>query len=265
MKAIWNGAISFGLVSIPVELYSAETGNELQFKLIDCRDEHRIKYQRINEVTGQEVAWENIAKAYEFENGDYVVMTDEDFERADMAATKQLAIESFINQDELSLIYLEKPYYIVPAKHGEKPYVLLRDAMKKTHRIAVARIILRTKGYLAAVYPLGDALVMNLIRYYDEIRPVADLPVPHTADISPKEMQLAENLIFGMVEDWKPEEFRDQYKDAIMKRIEAKAVKTPAEIEAADREAQQPKRSDKVIDIMDLLKKSVESRKAGNA
>lgn len=260
MKSIWDGAISFGLVSIPVELYSAEKGNELSFKLIDCRDEHGIKYQRINEATGKEVPWEHIGKAYEFDNGDYVVMTDEDFERADIMAVKQISIEAFINRDELDLIYLEKPYYIVPEKTGEKPYVLLREAMRKTNRIAIARVVLRTKGYLAAIYPLEDALVMNLIRYYDEVRPVKDLEVPHAADISSKEMKLAESLIYGMVDDWKPEEYRDQYKDAVMKRIEAKAVKTPEEIEAEDKKAMQPKRSDKVIDIMDLLKQSVESR-----
>lgn len=259
MKSIWNGAISFGLVNIPVGLYSVEESKELKFSLVDSRDEHKIKYQRINEVTGEEVPWVNIAKAYEFDDGNYTVMTDEDFVKADVSATKALNIETFIKKEELSLIYLEKPYYIVPEKGGEKPYVLLREAMKKAGKIAVARVVLRTKAYLAAVYALGDALVLNLIRFHDEIRGVEELNIPHTANITVKEMALAERLIDGMTDEWKPEEYKDVYRDAVMKRIEAKSKKTLVEVDEKDIHAEM--HSEKVISIMDLLKRSVEAKK----
>jgi len=259
MKSIWNGAISFGLVNIPIGLYSVEENKELKFKLIDRRDEHKIVYKRINEVTGKEVPWENIAKAYEFDDGNFVVMTEEDFMKADASATKALAIETFIKLEELSLIYLERPYYIEPDKSGEKPYVLLREAMKRTGRIAVARIVLRTKGYLAAIYTLDDALVLSLIRFHDEIRPIQELNIPHSANVSNKEMELAESLIEGMTEEWKPEEFKDEYQDALMKRIESKSKKTL--VEDDDKVMHDEAPSEKVIDIMDLLKKSVEAKK----
>ncbi len=131
MRSIWKGAISFGLVNIPVSLYSAEESNDLKFSLIDKRDESKIRYQRINEATGEEVSYDNIVKAYEFDDGDYVIMTDEDFEKADVEATKTVDIETFIKRDELNFMYLEKPYFIAPTKGGEKPYVLLREAMEK--------------------------------------------------------------------------------------------------------------------------------------
>ncbi|MHB1314516.1 MAG: non-homologous end joining protein Ku [Christensenellales bacterium] len=259
MKAIWKGTISFGLVSIPVDLYPAVESNDLKFNLIDNRDENKIKYQRINEATGEEVSWDNIARAYEFDDGNYVVMTDEDFVKADAAATKTLDIETFIKKEELSFLYLEKPYYIVPDKGGEKPYVLLREVMKKTGRIAVARAVIRTKGYLAAVYPLKDALVLNLIRFHDEIRSAEELDIPLSQKISAKEMVLAETLIHGMSEEWQPDKYKDEYRDAVMKRIEGKSRKTL--VEADEKEVYEEAASGKIIDIMDLLKRSVEAKK----
>ena len=259
MKPIWKGSISFGLVNIPVDLYSAEENNELKFSLIDSRDENKIKYQRINEATGEEVPWDSIAKAYEFDDGKYVIMTDEDFVKADVSATKTLAIETFIKQEELSLIYLEKPYYIIPDKGAEKPYILLREAMKKTGKIAVARVVLRTKGYLAAIYTQDDALVLNLIRFHDEIRSIKELSIPHSEKISTKELELAGSLIEGMTEEWKPEEYKDEYRDAIMKRIEGKSRKTL--VEDDDKDIPDAAPSGKVINIMDLLKRSVETKK----
>ncbi len=260
MKSIWTGAISFGLVNIPVNLFSAEQDNDLKFHLIDARDDNKIKYQRVNEVTGEEVSWDNIAKAYEFDDGNYVVMTDEDFVRADASAAKTLAIETFISQQELSLIYLDKPYYISPEKGGEKAYVLLREAMKKTGKTAIARVVIRTKGHLAAIYSHNDALVLNLIRFYDELRSIEELKIPHTEKFSQKEMELAESLINGMSEEWKPENYKDEYREAVMKRIEGKSKKTLVDVE--DKDDDQPQASSgKIIDIVDLLKKSVEARK----
>lgn len=264
MRSIWKGAISFGLVNIPVSLYSAEESNDLKFSLIDKRDESKIKYQRVNESTGKEVTWDNIVKAYEFEDGDYVIMTDEDFEKADVEATKTVDIETFIKKDELSFMYLEKPYYIAPTKGGEKPYVLLREAMEKTGKIAIARVVIRTRAYMAAIYSLEDALVLNLIRFHDDLRSMEELKVPKSVKISTKEMELAESLIDGMTAAWNPEEYKDEYKDAVMKRIEAKAKKKGKALDDEDQEEEKAA-SGKVVDIMDLLRKSVEakSKKSG--
>lgn len=263
MRSIWKGAISFGLVNIPVSLYSAEESNDLKFSLIDKRDESKIKYQRVNESTGKEVTWDNIVKAYEFDDGDYVVMTDEDFEKADVEATKTVDIETFIQRDELSLMYLEKPYYIAPTKGGEKPYVLLREALEKTEKIAIARVVIRTRAYLAAIYSLENVMVLNLIRFHDDLKSVEELKVPKSVKISDKEMELAESLIEGMTAEWNPEEYKDEYKDAVMKRIEAKSKKKGKALDDEEQEEEKAS-SSKVVDIMDLLKKSVEAKKAGN-
>ena len=260
MKSIWKGAISFGLVNIPVNLYSAEESNDLKFSLIDKRDESRIRYQRVNETTGEEVSWDNIVKVYEFEDGEYVIMTDEDFEKADVEAVKTVDIETFIQREELSLMYLEKPYYVAPTKGGEKPYALLRDAMDLTGRIAIARVVIRTKAYLAAIYSHNHALVLNLIRFHDDLRSEEDLKVPKSVKITEKEMELARSLIEGMTAKWDPEEYKDEYKDAVMKRIEAKSRKK-SKPEEQEEEIEEPAASNKVVDIMDLLKKSVEARK----
>lgn len=259
MRSIWNGAISFGLVNIPISLYSAEDTNELKFNYIDSRDENKVKYKRVNEVTGEEVPWENIVKAFEFEDGNYVVMTDDDFVKADPVASKTVDIETFINREELSLLYLEKPYYMAPTKGGEKPYVLLRDALKKADKVAIARVVIRTKEHLAVIYTNEDGLVLNLIRFHEDIRSMAQLNLPQSVKITDKEMDLAQSLIDGMTDVWKPEEYKDQFTEAIMKRIEAKSKKKGKNIDEEEPETDTSTSSGKVVDIMDLLKRSVEA------
>lgn len=259
MRSIWNGTISFGLVNIPVNLFAAEEKNDLKFSYIDARDENKIKYKRVNEVTGEEVPWDQVVKAYEFEDGDYVVMTEEDFEKADVSAVKTVDIEIFINKDEFSLMYLEKPYYMSPTKGGEKPYVLLREALQKSGKIAIARVVIRTKQHLAAIYTKNDALILNLVRFYEDIRPTEDLKIPQSIKISDKEMELAQSLIDGMTDEWNPEEYKDEYKNAIMKRIEAKSRSKGKVLDDEEVEEETPT-AGKVVNIMDLLKKSVEAQ-----
>lgn len=259
MRSIWNGAISFGLVNIPISLYSAEDTNELKFNYIDSRDENKVKYKRVNEVTGEEVPWENIVKAFEFEDGNYVVMTDDDFVKADPVASKTVDIETFINREELSLLYLEKPYYMAPTKGGEKPYVLLRDALKKANKVAIARVVIRTKEHLAVIYTNEDGLVLNLIRFHEDIRSMAQLNLPQSVKITEKEMDLAQSLIDGMTDVWKPETYKDQFTEAIMKRIEAKSKKKGKNIDEEEPETETSASAGKVVDIMDLLKRSVEA------
>lgn len=256
MRAIWNGAISFGLVNIPVDLLGAEQRNDIKFNMVDSRDHNRIRYERVNEETGEEVPWNQIVKAYEFSEDNYVIVTDEDFENADAKATKTIDIETFINLEELELKYLEKPYYIRPRKGGEKAYVLLRDALEQTDKIAIARVVIRTKAYLAAIYPAEDMIILNLIRFHQELKSTEDIKIPENVKLTKKELDLAVKLIDDMSEEWHPENYEDEYRTALMDRIMAKA-----EGQGLKEDPEDDEEPSNVIDIMDLLKKSVEGNK----
>lgn len=259
MKAIWKGAISFGLVNIPIQLMSAEERPALKFSMIDSRDHSKIKYQRVNAETGKEVVWDDIVKAYEFDDGSYVVVTDEDFEKADPKASKTIDIEQFVEAEELNPMYLEKPYYVSPVKGGEKPYILLRDAMKESGKVAIGRVTIRTRQSMGAILPVGDALVLNLLRYADEIRGTEALNLPEEAKISDKEMDLAISLIEGLTQKWDPEEFRDEYTEALLARIEAKAKLKGKDLPDEEDSEEEPAPGN-VVDIMDLLKQSIETK-----
>ncbi len=256
MRPVWKGAISFGLVNIPVDLVSAEQRNDLKFNLIDSRDQNRIRYERVNEETGEEVPWNQIVKAYEFSKDNYVIVTDEDFEQADVKASKTIDIETFINRDELELKFLEKPYYIQPKKGGEKAYILLRDALLKTDKIAIARVVIRTKSYLGAIYTAEDMLILNLIRFQQELRSTEDVKIPQNIKVTAKEMDLAVKLIEDMSEAWQPDAYKDEYRLALMERIKAKAKG-----QGIEEEPEEEEEASNVVDIMDLLKKSVDGNK----
>lgn len=257
MRAVWKGAISFGLVNIPVDLVSAQQSNDLKFNLLDSRNNSRVRYERINEETGEEVPWNQIVKAYEFSEDNYVIVTEEDFEKADIKAMKTIDIETFINREELQLKYFEKPYYIQTKRGGEKAYVLLLDALKKTDKIAIARVVIRTKEYLAAIYPQDDLLILNLIRFDQELKSVEDVKIPENVKVTKKELDLAVKLIEDMTEEWDPTQYKDEYRAALMERITAKAEGEGL----VEDEEEEEEDSGKVIDIMDLLKKSVEGNK----
>lgn len=256
MRPVWKGAISFGLVNIPVDLVSAQVSNDLKFNLLDSKDNSRIRYERINEETGEEVPWNQIVKAYEFSEDNYVIVTDEDFKNADVKATKTIDIETFIDREELDLKYFEKPYYIQNKKGGEKAYVLLLDALKKTNKIAISRVVIRTKEYLAAIYPENDLLILNLIRFEQELRSTEDVKVPEDVKVTKKELDLATKLIEDMTEEWDPSQYKDEYRLALMERIKKKAEGEGLEVEEEEDEEES-----NVIDIMDLLQKSVDSNK----
>lgn len=256
MRPVWKGAISFGLVNIPVSLISAESRNDIKFNMIDSRDQSRIRYERVNAETGEEVPWDQIVKAFEVSDDNYVVVTDEDFEQASVKATKTIDIETFINREELELKYLDRPYYIQPTKGGEKAYVLLRDALEKTKKIAIARVVIRTKSYLAAIYDAEGGIILNLVRFHQELKSTEDLKIPTDITVTKKELDLAVKLIDDMTEEWKPEEYHDEYRKALMDRIKSKAKGQGIEEEVIDEEE-----PGKVIDIMDLLQKSVSSPK----
>lgn len=257
MRPVWKGAISFGLVNIPVDLVSAEASNDLKFNLLDSKDNNRIRYERINEETGEEVPWNQIVKAYEFSEDNYVIVTDEDFEKADIKATKTIDIETFINKDELAIKFFEKPYYIQTKKGGEKAYVLLLDALKETKKIAIARVVIRTKEYLAAIYPEDSLLILNLIRFQQSLKDISNVKVPEDVKVTKKELDLAIKLIEDMTEEWDPSKYKDEYRLALMERIKKKAEGQGIE---ASEDEQEDEEEGKVIDIMDLLQKSVASK-----
>ena len=264
-RPIWKGHITFGLVSIPVNLQSAERRFELHFKMLDSRDKARIRYERVNEITGEEVPWEQIVKAYDYDDqGNYVVMNEEDFKRAAVEATQTIDIEDFVELQNIDSIYFDKPYYLVPGKGGEKGYALLRETLKKTKKIGIAKVVIRTRQYLAAVKPEDGALVLNILRFHQELIPPKELEKSQGdlkgVKINPKEVQMAEKLVQSMTSRWKPEKYHDEYRDALMHWIEKKA-KSGGMVPAAELEASEVKsKGAEVIDIMSLLKKSIQRR-----
>ncbi len=193
-RPIWKGSLSFGLVTIPVTLYPAENqAEELHFTMLDGRNRARVKYQRVNEVTGDEVPWDEIVKGYEYEDGNFVLLGDEDFKRAAVESNQTIAIEDFVPRDAVDRLYFDKPYYLVPSKGGEKAYLLLRDVLAKTGKIGIATVVIRTRQHLAAVVPEGQALVLDLLRYDYELRKPGDIGLPEAISRAgkPKPQELA--------------------------------------------------------------------------
>ncbi len=262
-RELWKGAIRFGLVHIPVSLYPAEQSEELSFTMLDKRDLQPVGYKRYNKTTGDEVAYEDIVKGYEWEDGHYVTLEKEDFKRANVEATQSVDIVGFIDAKEIAPYYLEAPYYLAPGKHGDKGYALLREVLDRSGKVAIATVVIRTRQHIAVLYPRDNVLVLNTLRYANELRPAKDLDVPRDlkgAKVQPNEIKMAERLIDDMAMKWKPEEYHDTYRDDLLKLIEEKAAgklkKAPKA--RAPREAQ-------VIDFASLLEKSLASRRKGAA
>jgi DNA end-binding protein Ku len=266
-RALWKGAITFGLVSIPVELYPAEDRKSFKFSMLDKRDLSPVGYKRYNKKSGKDVEWSDIIKGYEFEKDQYVVLSDEDFRRANVKATQTIDIRAFVPADEVPLEYFETPYYLAPGARGQKVYALLRETLRTTKRIAIAQVVIRTTQHLAAVIVAGKALKLNTLRYSDELRNANGLALPaeglKAAGVTPKEVELAKRLVDDMTEHWKPEEFENTYHEDLMARIKEKIKKgeTKEITEAAKDEGAQP-RSAQVIDLAALLKQSLGTRGA---
>jgi DNA end-binding protein Ku len=224
MRAIWTGAIGFGLVNIPVKLYSATESSTLDLDMLDKKDHAKIRFKRVNESTGKEVQWENIVKAYDYE-GKYVVLSDEDFKKASPEKTKILEIAQFVKEEEVDSMYYDSPYYLEPQKAGEKAYALLREALKKTGMVGLGTFVLRSKQLLGIIKPHEDVVVLNKIRFSQEIRDYSDLTLPSAKEVhlKPAEIKMAEELIKQLSDDFKIDEYRDTYTDELMKVIEAKA------------------------------------------
>lgn len=260
-RSIWKGHISFGLVNIPVSLHSASRSDRIDFNLLDQRDMSRVRYKRVNEVSGEEVPYEEIVRGYEHEDGEYVVITDEDLAAADPEATQTVEIEEFVDAGTIPLAYYDKPYYLTPGKQGDKSYALLREAMRNTGKTGIAQVVIRTRQYLCALTVQGDLLVLDLLRYPNELRDPADYDVPGDADevgLKKKELEMAESLISGLEADWEPDKYEDTYRQKVMAMIEEKVssgeVEAVRELEADEEEGE----GAEVVDLMALLKKSVE-------
>jgi DNA end-binding protein Ku len=263
-RGLWKGAISFGLVNVPVELHSAEKrSGELDLTMLDKRDLAPVGYKRYNKSTGEDVPWAEIVKGYEYDDDKYVVLSDEDFRRANVEASRTVDIQAFVDLKEIPPLFFETPYYLAPGKRGEKAYALLRDAMKKSGKAGIATVVIRTRQYLAAVIPQDELLLMDTLRYADGIKAPEELGVPNGAlhhKVTPKEIDMALRLIDDMSEKWQPEKFKDTYRDDLLARIREKVKQGETEeITEPEKGEKEPARAD-VIDLMALLKKSVEKK-----
>jgi DNA end-binding protein Ku len=255
--AIWSGSINFGLVTIPVKLFTAVRTDELSFNMLHAKDEGRIKYERICSVDGNPVPWDEIVKGYEYEKGQYVILTDEDFKSVNPEATQSVDILEFVELDKINPMFFDKPYYLEPTKQGRHAYALLREALANSGRVAIARVVIRTKEYIAAVKPLDDALVLELMHWADEIVASTTLDLPDRAKLPEKEMKMAEMLIDTMsVDEFEPDKFKNTYHDEVLAMIEARAA--GKELPKAKKA---PARA-KVVNLMDVLEQSLaESKK----
>ncbi len=254
-RAIWKGSISFGLVNIPIALYPATRREELKFRLLRKSDLSPVNYKRIAEKDGKEVAWDQIVKGYEYEKGKYVVLKDEDFQRVDLEATQTVDIKDFVDQEEIDPMFFYKPYYLEPQKGGDKAYALLRDALKDTNKVGVAKVVIKTRQYLAGVKPEDGVLVLELMHFADELADPEKLHLPKKMEVGKREMSMAKSLIDGMTSKWEPEKYKDDYREALMDVIEEKVEAGGKEIEEKPRKAPKPT---KIIDLVSVLQKSLE-------
>ncbi|HEX8903474.1 MAG TPA: Ku protein [Longimicrobiaceae bacterium] len=266
-RAIWKGSISFGLVSIPVGLFSAESRDEISFRQLDKKNLAPIGYKKYNKETGKEVEFEDIVKGYEYEDERYVLISDEDLKRANPEKTQTVDITDFVELRDIDPEYFDKPYYLAPSnKKNTKAYALLREALKRAGKVGIAKVVIRSREYLSAVIPHRDVLVLEILRYPHEIRGTDELDLPRGTleemAVSDREIQMAEMLIGGMTSEWDPEKYTDSYRDDLMALIRKKIESGQTEV-LDETPVEEPTPRGDVIDIMALLKKSVEATQRG--
>jgi DNA end-binding protein Ku len=255
MRSIWTGAIGFGLVNIPVKVYSATESSTLDLDMLDKKDHSNIKFKRVNERTGKEVQWANIVKGYKLPNDEYVVLTDKDFEAASVKKTKTIEITDFVKESEIESMYYETPYYIEPDKSGARAYALLREALQKTGKVGIASFVLRNRESLAVLRASGDVIVLNRIRFDEEIRDTKDLDLPAKTAIKGGELKMAISLIDQLTHKFDISKYRDTYTDDLLKLIKAKAK---------GKKITQPKLKvvhNKTTDLMSQLKASLGTKR----
>ena len=253
MRSIWNGAIRFGLVNIPIKLYSASESSSLDLDMLDKKDLSNIKFKRVNEKSGKEVEWDDIVKGYKLEDR-YIILEDEDFEAASPEKNKIFSIELFVKEEEIDSVYFETPYFLEPQKHGENAYALLFEALKKTKMVGVGTFVLRNKEIMGIIKPYQDLLIINRIRFPEELREYDELKVPRTKT-KPGELKLAISLIEQNSEPFNTEQFKDQYNADLLKIIKKKAKGKPLKVSKT-------KDVDiKTVDLMEKLKASLQKNK----
>jgi DNA end-binding protein Ku len=260
-RALWKGAIVFGLVNIPVDLYPGARSHTLDLDWIDKRDMAPVGYQRINKTTGKPVSNDQIVKGYQYSKGHYVILSEEDFKQANPKATQTVDIKAFVDAADISPRYFETPYRLAPGKRGEKAYALLRETLRETDKVGIAEVVIRSKQHLAAVMVQGDALVLELLRWDDELLDPAEFALPAAKSVTDKELDLAKRLVADMTEKWKPEQYHDTYREDLEKQIDrrVKAGNTEVVLEAPK---ERTKGGAQVIDLMAALKQSLESKPA---
>jgi len=256
MRAIWKGTISFGLVSIPISLFPATRREELKFRLLRASDHSPVNYKRVAEADGKEVPWDQIVKGYEYEKGKFVVLKDEDFARADIEATQTVEIINFVKQDEVNPLLFYKPYYMEPDKGGDKPYVLLRQALEDAGKIAIAKVVIKTRQHLAAIKPQKSGLMLELMHFPEELLDTTEFRAPAEKSLSKPELNMAQKLIESMSAKWDPSAFKDDYREVIEKVIEEK-------VHAGSKHAAAPAprkhKASNVIDLVSVLQESIKA------
>jgi DNA end-binding protein Ku len=265
-RPIWTGTLSFGLLNVPVSLMSGERKVDLHFRMLDSRDKKPIRYERVNAETGDEVPWKDIVKAFEYDKGSYVVIEEGDIKSAAPESHETVEVEAFVDAGAIAPQFFEKPYVLVPAKKAEKGYVLLRETLKTTRQIGIARVVIRTREYLAAVMPQGDALMLLLLRYPQELVDPADYKLPEgkagSYRITAKEMEMAKQLIGSMSGKWAPDDYRDEFRARLEAVIRKKMKSKGAIAKADDNEPEAAEdATTNVVDFMSLLQKSIASNK----
>jgi DNA end-binding protein Ku len=262
MRAIWKGSISFGLVNIPIGLYPATRREELSFRQLRKSDLSPINYKRVAEEDGKEVPWEDIVKGYEYEKGQFVVVTDEDFKRANVEATQTVDIKDFVELDDIDPMFFDKPYYLEPQKGGKKAYALLRDTLKETGKVGIAKVVIKTKQHLAAVKPKGNALVLELMHFPQELLESNELDLPKDEAVGKKELDMAKALVQSMTSKWEPDKYEDDYTNRLKEAIEEKVAAGGKELPAPRGKA---KPATNVVDLVEILKRSIEENSGGAA
>jgi DNA end-binding protein Ku len=264
-RVLWKGAITFGLVHIPIALYSATTETGLDFDWLDKRSMDPVGYKRINKKTGKEIDKENIVKGIEYEDGQYIVLSQEEISAAYPKSTQMIEIASFVPATDIPFVYLERPYYTAPINKGEKVYALLRETLLETQRVGIARVVIQTKQHLAVLIPSGPVLILNLLRWGDEVRSWEELNLPaegtKSTGLTDKEIKMAAQLVSDMSSQWNPEEFHDTFKDKIMELVHQKvesgglqSVSQPEQLDPSQNGAQ-------IIDLTELLRNSLKKTK----
>lgn len=262
MRSIWTGSITFGLVSIPVALQNASRSEELKFRLLRESDLSPVNYKRVAEVDGKEVPWEHIVKGYEYEKGKFVVLKEEDFQRVDLEATDTIDIVDFVDLTQINPIFFHRPYYLEPQKGGGVAYHLLRQVLAETNKAGISKVVIRTRQHLAAVKANGNLLVLELMRFADEIVEPSAIRIPDEKSPGKRELTMAKTLVNQLTGDWDPTRYTDDYRSALMKLIDQKMKSGSQELPTA---GHAPKKATNVIDLASVLQQSLKEASGGKA